>query len=640
MDNKYKILKQIEFPDDLRKMDVGILPQLCEELRAFIIDQLSSNPGHLASSLGVIELTVALHYVFNTPNDRIVWDVGHQAYGHKILTGRRAVFNTNRKFKGISGFPNPRESKYDSFIAGHASNSISAALGISVADCMNHEDRKVIAVIGDGAMTGGLAFEGLNNVCVHPNNLLIILNDNNMSIDKPVGGLSDYLMHLTTSRKYNNLRFKSYRILKRMGLMNDHKKNAVLRFANSVKSVASDSPGNIFEGLNIRYFGQLDGNDVLQLVKVLKDIKDLEGPKVLHIRTVKGKGFAPAEKAAQQWHAPGQFDPVTGRRIVNNSDDCSLYQDVFGKTLLELAKQNPKIVGITPAMLSGCSMNLMMAEMPDRVFDVGIAEGHAVTFAAGLAKEGMQPFCNIYSSFMQRAYDNIIHDVAILKLPVVLCVDRAGIVGADGVTHQGAFDIAYLRSIPNMTVAAPLNERELRNMLYTAQLPGMGSFAIRYPRGKGAGEKWAGMPMEPVEVGKAVKMKNGSDIAVLSIGHIGNAARQAIESLEEDADKVAWIDMRFIKPLDSKLLDSVAKKYRAVITVEDGVLHGGFGSAVLEYYGDKGVSIRVKRIGIPDVFVEHGTPAELYHSLGMDAQGINKSIRTLLKEIENRPQVS
>lgn len=633
MENKYKFLTQIEFPDDLRKMEQEQLPSLCEEIRHFIIDQLANNPGHLASSLGAIELTVALHYVFNTPTDRIVWDVGHQAYSHKILTGRRAVFNTNRKYKGISGFPNPRESKYDSFIAGHASNSISAALGISVADYMNDDDRKVIAVIGDGAMTGGLAFEGLNNVCVHPNNLLIILNDNNMSIDKPVGGLSDYLMHLTTSKKYNTLRFKSYHVLKRAGLMNDRKKNAFLRFANSVKSIASDSPGNIFEGLNIRYFGQLDGHDVVQLVRVLRDIKDLEGPKVLHIRTIKGKGFAPAEKSAPQWHAPGQFDPVTGRRIIENADNCSLYQDVFGKTLLELARQNPKIVGITPAMLSGCSMNMMMAEMPDRVFDVGIAEGHAVTFSAGLAKEGMLPYCNIYSSFLQRAYDNIIHDVAILKLPVVLCVDRAGVVGADGVTHQGAFDIAYLRCLPNLTLAAPLNEYELRNMLYTAQLPGNSPIAIRYPRGKGAGEKWAGMPMEAVEIGKAVKMKEGSDIAVLSIGHIGNAVNKAIGMLGDDADKVAWINMRFVKPIDTKMLDAVSRKFKAVLTVEDGVLQGGFGSAVLEHYADKGIRMMVKRIGIPDTFVEHGTVNELHHALGMDVEGIAKTLKNLLKTI-------
>lgn len=629
MENKYPLLTQIEFPADLRKMKVDQLPELCAQLRQFIIDQLSCNPGHLASSLGVVELTVALHYVFDTPNDRIVWDVGHQASAHKILTGRRAVFNTNRKFKGISGFPNPRESRYDSFIAGHASNSISAALGLSVADTMNHENKKIVAVIGDGAMTGGLAFEGLNNVCVNPNNLLIVLNDNNMSIDKPVGGMSDYLMHLTTSKRYNDLRFKGYKALRKLGLINEQRKNNVLRAANSIKNAASGS-SNIFEGLNIRYFGQLDGHDVKLLVKVLRDIKDFEGPKVLHIHTVKGKGFAPAEKAAVQWHAPGQFDPVTGQRIISSDDDVSLYQDVFGKTLLELARQNDRIVGVTPAMLSGSSLNIMKAEFPNRVFDVGIAEGHAVTFSAGMAKEGMLPFCNIYSSFLQRAYDNVIHDVAILNLPVVLCIDRAGIVGHDGVTHQGSFDIAYLRCVPNLTFAAPLNEMELRNMLYTAQLKAKGAFAIRYPRGRGAGEKWAGMPMEEIEIGRGVKKKDGSEVAVLSIGHIGNAAAEAIESLGDDAARVAWYDMRFIRPLDEKILAAVAKKFKAVLTVEDGVLRGGFGSAVLEFFADRGLQVKVKRIGIPDAFVEHGSQQELYHALGMDASGIAKELRRML----------
>lgn len=631
MSNKYPLLNTIDYPSDLRKLDKSQLQQVCDELRLFIIDQLSCNPGHLASSLGAVELTVALHYVFDTPNDRIVWDVGHQAYGHKILTGRRGVFNTNRKFKGISGFPNPKESEYDSFIAGHASNSVSAALGISVADEMQHNHHKVIAVIGDGAMTGGLAFEGLNNVCVHPNNLLIILNDNNMSIDKPVGGISQYLMDITTSRLYNRLRFKTHHLLKKLGLMNDNKKNRIVRFANSIKNTVSGSH-NIFEGLNIRYFGQLDGHDINQLVKVLTDIKNFEGPRVLHIKTIKGKGFAPAEQSATIWHAPGLFNPETGELIKSEDvKNISLYQDVFGETLSELARKNDKIVGITPAMPTGCSMNIMMKKMPERVFDVGIAEGHAVTFSAGLAKEGMMPFCNIYSSFMQRAFDNLIHDVAIQKLNIVLCLDRAGIVGADGPTHHGAFDISYLRCIPNLNISSPLNEYELRNLLYTAQLPGKGPFVIRYPRGKGVGVEWENQEMKEIPVGTGKMMKDGSKIAVLTIGHIGNVAKDAISSLKDDADKFAWYDMRFVKPLDTKLLDEIAQKFKQIVTIEDGSLKGGFGSAVLEYYSDNSADVKVKRIGLPDTFIEHGSPDDLYKMLGMDKKGIYNALKALLK---------
>jgi 1-deoxy-D-xylulose-5-phosphate synthase len=584
------------------------------------------NPGHLASSLGTVELTVALHYVFNTPDDRIVWDVGHQAYGHKILTGRRDRFSTNRKLHGLSGFPNPKESEYDSFVAGHASNSISAALGLSVADLMENRGNKVVAVIGDGAMTGGLAFEGLNNVCENHNNLLIILNDNNMSIDMPVGGLNKYLTDITTSKFYNDVRFKSYHLLKKLGVMNESKRNKIMRMGNTIKTNVSGSH-NIFEGLNIRYFGQVDGHDVNQLVKVLNDIKDFEGPRVLHIKTIKGKGYAPAEKDATVWHSPGTFNVETGERIKSDNSGIKRYQDVFGLTLLQLAEKNDRIIGITPAMPTGCSMNIMAEKMPDRVFDVGIAEGHAVTFSAGLAKEGMMPFCNIYSSFMQRAYDNMIHDVALQNLNMVLCLDRAGLVGQDGPTHHGAFDVAYLRPIPNLTIASPLNERELRNMLYTAQTEGKGPFVIRYPRGKCEGKDWENLPFEEMPVGKGVCMKEGTDVAVLTFGPIGNFAAKAIEAMEPAAAaKVGWYNMRFVKPIDTQLLDSVAKRYKRVITIEDGVRKGGFGSAVLEYYADSDVQIPVSRLGLPDQFVEHGLPSELYALTGLDADAIKVEI--------------
>ena len=626
MADKYPILSTINFPSDLRKLDKKQLKPLCKELRTFIIEELANNPGHLASSLGVVELTVALHYVFDTPEDRIVWDVGHQAYGHKILTGRREKFSTNRKFKGLSGFPSPKESEYDAFVAGHASNSISAALGMAIGSEKLDSDRKVVAVIGDGSMTGGLAFEGLNNVCVNPNNLLVILNDNNMAIDNAVGGLSEYLTDITSSAFYNKWRFRCYHFLKKIGLMKTSTRNRMVRMGNHIKTALTGG-SNIFEGLNIRYFGQLDGHNIDQLVKVLTDIKNFQGPRVLHIKTTKGKGFAPAENSATVWHAPGLYNPETGERIKSKSTDADLYQDVFGQTLLDLAEVNKNIVGVTPAMPTGCSMNIMMQKMPDRVFDVGIAEAHAVTFSAGMAKEGLMPFCNIYSSFMQRAYDQIIHDVALQNLNMVLCLDRAGLVGADGPTHHGAFDMAYLRCIPNLTIASPLNELELRNLMFTAQLEGKGTFVLRYPRGAGEGVAWKDVPMQEIPVGKGQVLKQGSKVAVLTIGPIGNTVMKAVESLGADASEVGVYDMRFIKPLDTELLDEIFKKYKSIVTVEDGSLRGGFGSAVLEYMADSGVALPVKRIGIPDNFIEHGSPAELYHMLGMDSSGITSVLR-------------
>lgn len=629
--DKYPLLSSIEYPSDLRELDKSQLPALCSELRSFIVDALSRNPGHLASSLGAVELTVALHYVFDTPTDKLVWDVGHQAYAHKILTGRKDVFETIRHFHGLSGFPSPKESGYDTFVAGHASNSISAALGMAVAGKLENKRDKVVAVIGDGAMTGGLAFEGLNNVCVNPNNLLIVLNDNNMSIDMPVGGMSKYLTDITTSRFYNDVRFKSYHLLRKIGLMNDSKKNKLMRMGTSIKNNVSGSH-NIFEGLNIRYFGQVDGHDVLQLVKVLNDIKDFEGPRVLHIKTVKGKGYEPAEKDAIVWHAPGLFVPETGERIKSDKSGLVRYQDVFGQTLLDLAERNEKIIGITPAMPTGCSMNIMAEKMPHRVFDVGIAEGHAVTFSAGLAKEGLMPFCNIYSSFMQRAYDNVIHDVALQKLNMVICLDRAGLVGQDGPTHHGAFDIAYMRPIPNLTIASPLNERELRDLLYTAQLPDKGPFVIRYPRGKGVGAEWRDAEMKEIKIGKGVTLKEGTDIAVLTFGPLGNEAANAIDELDEkERGKVGLYNMRFVKPIDTQLLDEISLRYKKILTVEDGVRTGGFGSAVLEYLSDKGCSIPVIRLGLPDSFIEHGTPAELYKLTGLDKDAIKESICQNLK---------
>ena len=629
-DNSYKMLQSINTPEDLRQLNVAQLPEVCNELRQKIIDELSCNPGHFASSLGVIELTVALHYVFQTPYDRIVWDVGHQAYGHKILTGRRDQFHTNRQLNGIRPFPSPKESEYDTFTCGHASNSISAALGMAVAAKKHGEDKRhVVAVIGDGSMSGGLAFEGLNNASSTPNNLLIILNDNNMAIDRSVGGMKQYLLNLQTSAGYNRFRYKVSKLLSKWGLWNDEGRKRWIRFNNSLKSLLAQQQ-NVFEGMNIRYFGPIDGHDVNALTKVLKDIKDMEGPKLLHIHTTKGKGFEPAEKAATEWHAPGKFDKETGERIISDTEGLPpLFQDVFGETLLELAKENEKIVGVTPAMPSGCSMNILMKAMPDRGFDVGIAEGHAVTFSGGMAKDGLLPFCNIYSSFMQRAYDNVIHDVAIQKLNVVLCLDRAGLVGQDGPTHHGAFDLAYMRPIPNLTVASPLNEHELRKMMYTAQLPNQGPFVIRYPRGRGVLPEWK-CPLEAIEIGKGRLLKEGNDIAVLTLGPIGNTAQQAIAKAEKQSGKsIAHYDLRFLKPLDEELLHEVGKKFKKIVTLEDGVLKGGMGSAILEFMADHGYTPTVKRIGIPDKFVQHGKPEELYQICGMDSQSIEKVLLSI-----------
>ena len=629
----YKHLNSINSPDDLKKMDKEELPVVCQELRDFIIDEVAKNPGHLGSSLGVVELTVALHYVFNTPYDRLVWDVGHQAYGHKILTGRRDVFHTNRQLGGISGFPKIEESEYDAFGVGHASTSISAALGMAVAARMKGEDRKVVAVIGDGAMTGGLAFEGLNNTSMDENDLLIILNDNQMAIDPISGGFTQYLVDITTSRAYNKIRYKAYNIFRKAKLVDEEKKNRLIRFNNSLKTVFTQKEHNIFEGLNIRYFGPVDGHDVNNLVRILSEIKNFKGPKVLHLITTKGKGYEPAEKSATLWHAPGKFDPETGERLVcnHNNTEPPLFQDVFGKTLLELAKQNEKIVGITPAMPSGCSMLIMQRRFPARVFDVGIAEGHAVTFSAGLAKEGMVPFCNIYSSFMQRAYDNLIHDVALQKLPVILCIDRAGIVGSDGATHQGQFDLAYMRCIPNLTIAAPRNEMELRNLMYTAQLPGKGPFVIRYPRGKGFNINWHNEWQEqPLGVGEC--LKEGQDMAVVTIGTMAAPAETAINRVEiETGLSIAHYDARFLKPLDEVLLHQIGKKFKKIITIEDGTTEGGFGSAVLEFMADNDYKAEIIRMGIPDSFIEHGTPDELYASIGLSTEGIEKKINEMIR---------
>lgn len=630
---EYKYLNRIDYPADLRKLRVDELPQVCEELRNDIIRELAVNPGHLASSLGVVELTVALHYVFNTPEDRIVWDVGHQAYGHKILTGRRDSFCTNRKLNGLKPFPHPDESEYDTFCCGHASNSISAALGMAVAANLNNEDRKVVAVIGDGAMSGGLAFEGINNASSTPNDMLIILNDNHMSIDRSVGGMEQYLLQLTTNSTYNNLRFKISQKLFKWGFLNESRRKGIIRFTNSVKSVLTRQR-NIFEGMDIRYFSLKDGNNVLELVRTLSAIKDMKGPKLLHIHTTKGKGYAPAEQNATVWHAPGKFDCETGERIISDNDKPQppKFQDVFGITLLELAQKNKKIVGVTPAMPTGCSMNIMMNAMPNRVFDVGIAEGHAVTFSGGMAKDGLMPFCNIYSSFMQRAYDNIIHDAASMRLNMVICLDRAGLVGEDGPTHHGAFDLAFLRPIPNLTIASPLNEIELRHMMYTAQLPDKGVFVIRYPRGRGSVIDWR-KEMEELPVGKGRCMKQGKDIAVLSLGPLGTEVSKAICIAEMKAAnngkplQVAHYDMRFLKPIDTAILDEVASLCHTIITVEDGVIAGGLGDAVMEYLNDNNVSgVNVKRVGIPDKFVQHGTVPQLMKVCKMDAESIAEVI--------------
>ncbi|MDR0686127.1 MAG: 1-deoxy-D-xylulose-5-phosphate synthase [Dysgonamonadaceae bacterium] len=623
---EYNCLEKINCPADLRRLKPEDLPQVCNELRRYIIDILADNPGHFGSSLGAIELTVSLHYSLNTPYDRIVWDVGHQAYGHKILTGRRESFHTLRKMGGISGFPNPVESEYDSFIAGHASNSISAALGMDVASSLKGETSRLhVAVIGDGSMTGGLAYEGLNNAASTCNNLLIILNDNNMSIDKPVGGMSQYLVNITTSEIYNRVRFRLYSLLKRIGLIGEEKKGAILRFNNSLKALLTQQH-NIFEGLNIRYFGPVDGHDVCGLVRIINDIKNMRGPKILHIRTVKGKGFKPAEEHATEWHSPGRFNRETGERIiVRSKKEPQLYQDIFGHTLVELARSDSRIVGITPAMPTGCSMNFLMKEMPDRTFDVGIAEGHAVTFSAGLAKEGLMPFCNIYSSFIQRAYDNIIHDAALQNLDMVLCLDRAGLVGEDGATHHGNFDLAFLSCIPNVTIASPLNEIELRNLMFTASRPGMGVFAIRYPRGKGEMQDWE-KPLELLPVGRGEKLADGKDVAVLSIGPIGNLAAEAVARARKKGFETAHYNMIYLKPIDENILHEVGKNCRYIITVENGTIHGGLGSAVMEFMSANGYSPKIKRLGVPDKFITHGTITELYRLCRIDAEGIEMAI--------------
>ena len=630
-----ELLPNINLPADLRSLPVEALPQVCSELRQEIIQEMSNNPGHFASGLGVVELTVALHYVFNTPYDRIVWDVGHQAAGHKILTGRREAFHTYRHLGGLRPFPSPDESEYDTFACGHASNSISAALGMAVANEIQSsnnkaqsavDNRKVVAVIGDGSMSGGLAFEGLNNASSTPNNLLIILNDNNMSIDRSVGGMKHYLHQLHTSRFYNKVRFRLSNGLVRLGLLSDSRRQKILRFNNSLKSLLVGQQ-NIFEGLNIRYFGPVDGHNVIELVNTLRQIKDMKGPKLLHLHTVKGKGFQAAEKDPIVYHAPGKYDPATGERLKDNTEGMPpKYQDVFGETILELARQNERIVGITPAMATGCSLSIMMREMPERTFDVGIAEGHAVTFAGGLAKEGLIPFCNIYSSFAQRAFDNIIHDVALCRLHVVFCFDRAGLVGQDGATHHGAFDLAALRPIPNLTIASPMDEHELRCMMYTAQLPDKGPFVIRYPRGRGELTDWR-CPFQELPIGRGRQLAEGNDVAVLSLGPLGNLVSKVVRELKEEGQSVAHYDMRFLKPIDEDILWKVGTTCRRIVTVEDGVVRGGLGSAVLEYMADHDLHPQVIRLGLPDHFVEHGTPDELYHLVGLDAPAIKRAIQ-------------
>ena len=632
-ENSFDLLNKIQSPTDLRKLSLDDLPKLCQQLREDIIEEVAVNPGHLGSSLGATEITVACHYVFNTPEDRIVWDVGHQAYGHKILTGRRENFCNNRKLDGLMPFPSPLESEYDTFTCGHASNSISAALGMAVAANLTKQQRHVVAIIGDGAMRGGLAFEGLNNVSSQPNDLLIILNDNDMSIDRAVGGMEQYLLKLDTNETYNRLRFKASQWLHDKGLLNDERRKGLLRFNNALKSALSHQQ-NMFEGMNIRYFGPFDGNNVGELVRILRQLKNMKGPKLLHLHTKKGKGYEPAEKSATVWHAPGKFDPETGKRIVQDrTNEPPKFQDVFGKTLLELAKKNPRIVGVTPAMPTGCSLNIMMNAMPERTFDVGIAEAHAVTFSAGMAKDGLQPFCNIYSAFSQRAYDSIIHDAAILNLPVVLCLDRAGLVGEDGATHHGAFDMAFLRPIPNLTIASPMDERELRRLMYTAQLPDKGTFVIRYPRGNGVLTDWE-CPLKEIEVGTGRRLHDGWDVAVLSIGPIGNEVEKAIKLIEgaepHNAEghcpSVAHYDMRFLKPLDDKLLEEVASRFSRIITIEDGVRNGGLGSAVTEWMSDHGYTPQITRMGMPDHFVEQGTVQQLREICGIDIESIKRQL--------------
>ena len=622
-----RLLDSINSPADLRKLPVTDLPQVCREIREFLIEACSGNPGHFASSMGAVELTVALHYVFDTPHDRLVWDVGHQAYGHKLLTGRRDRFSTNRTLGGLSGFPHHDESDYDTFTAGPASTSISAALGMAVATRLADEKRNVVAIIGDASVSGGLAFEGINNAANTPNNLLIVLNDNDMSIDRNVGSLNSYLAHLTTSPGYNRWRYRLYKGLHKLHLVSERGRGAIMRFNNSLKSLIVREQ-NIFEGLNIRYFGPFDGHDVIKIVRVLTDIRDMDGPRILHLRTIKGKGYAPAEADPAKWHAPGKFDPSTGRRACDKPASAPhppKFQDVFGETLLELAKANPKIVGITAAMPSGTSMSIMQAAMPDRVFDVGISEGHAVTFAGGLAKEGMIPFTAIYSSFLQRGYDHIIHDVAIQRLPVVFCIDRAGLVGEDGMTHHGALDMAYLRTIPNIIVSAPADEAAMRDLMYTASLGKHSPFAIRYPRGGGRMIDWR-TPMNEVEIGKGRRLRDGNQVAVLSIGTVGPDVADAVAKAVAEGVDAAHYDMVFLKPIDENILQEVAAKGCPIVTVEDGSVNGGLGGAVAEWMTANGHSPRITRLGIPDKFVTQGTPAQLRHLCGFDTDAIVKAI--------------
>ena len=627
MDREENLLSKIYTPEDLRKLKPEDLAQVSSELRQFIIDVVCNNPGHFGASLGVVELTVALHYVFNTPYDKIIWDVGHQAYGHKILTGRRENFSTNRKYKGISGFPKMAESEYDAFGTGHSSTSISAALGMAVAARSKGENRHVVAVIGDGAMTAGQAFEGLNNAGIGKSDILVILNDNNMAIDANVGALKEYLLDITTSKTYNKFKDRVWKVLGIFGKLGPNARTLAAQLEAGAKSTILDR-SNLFEGLNFRYFGPIDGHDVLHLVRVLEDLKRIPGPKLLHCLTVKGKGFKQAEEDQTAFHAPGRFDKTTGEIINTLLPDAPLtFQEVFGKTILELAQQNDKITAITPAMPTGSSLNIMMKEMPDRTFDVGIAEQHAVTFSAGLATQGMIPFCNIYSSFIQRAYDQIIHDVALQNLHVVFCIDRGGLVGADGATHHGFFDMAFMRSIPNMVVSAPMDEIELRNLMYTAQLEKNSSpFSIRYPRGRGIYTDWE-KPFTEIEIGKARQISEGDDLAILSIGYPGIAVASVVRKLANENISIAHYDMRFVAPLDNEVLHSVLKKFKYIVTVEDGVLKGGFGSAVIEFMCDKGFNAEVRRLGVPDYFVEHGTQEELYRECGYDSEGIELAIR-------------
>ncbi|NPA36364.1 MAG: 1-deoxy-D-xylulose-5-phosphate synthase [Chlorobi bacterium] len=629
-----RFLNEINSPEDLKKINANDLPLVCSELREFIIDALSCNPGHFGASLGVVELTVALHYVFNAPYDKIIWDVGHQAYGHKILTGRREVFHTNRKHKGISGFPNIFESKYDAFGVGHSSTSISAALGMAIAaDKLGKTDQQTIAVIGDGAMTAGLAFEGINNLATTKANVLIILNDNNMAIDPNVGGFSEYLVDIATSHTYNKFRQEVFKTLEKLNLANERSKELITKVNNNIKTFFAKQT-NIFEGFNIRYFGPVDGHDVNRLVTILNDLKDIPGPKVLHIKTKKGKGFEPAEENQTAWHAVGtRFDKQTGEPLEPKKDIKTppKFQDVFGHTIVELAEKNEKIMGITPAMPTGSSLNIMMEKMPDRAFDVGIAEQHAVTFSAGLAISGFVPFCNIYSTFMQRAYDQVIHDVALQNLNVVFCLDRGGLVGADGATHHGVFDLAYMRTVPNITVCSPMDESELRNLMYTAQLPDQGTWAIRYPRGTGSMTEWR-TPFNEIEIGKGRKLKDGKDLAFITIGPVGKKIEFIIKKLEENGHSIAHFDLRFVKPIDEDLLHEVFSNFKKIITVEDGTIVGGMGSAVIEFMADNNYNAVVKRIGVPDRFIEHGTVPELYHECGMDQESILKAAEELLKK--------